>query len=759
MASSTFTDLSRRTRQAFSLAGLTASVLRRSGLKRFPALSVEQRLAMLPARAPVSAPLSIRWNDHHIPFVEAANDRDAAVGLGIVHGHLRLAQMELMRRVALGRVSEVAGTAALELDKLTRLIDFPRATAASLAMMPAATRDWVDGFADGINAAAEARLPPEFDMLGLGFAPWTAEDLFAVSRLCSADYAWRVWRTLNPLREDPEWSRMWGELIGIAAVADEDIPIDAAHLDEALPSAFDRAGSNAFAVAGSRTRSGTPMLACDPHHIIAAPNLWLIAGFRTPELSVWGFMIPALPIFGVGRNQHGAWGGTNLHATSSELVDVAGEALTDRAVTIAAGKSTQPMTVRESVHGPIVSDAQAFNMTTGTVALKWLGHRPSDEFTPFRDLMRAYSWQTFADAVDRYALPGLNMIWADPSGSIGKMIAAHIPERPLETPADLVIGAAEAERQWSRLLTGRELPMVVDPPEGYVVSSNEEPVASPVTISLFYASGHRFQRIGEMLSAGRDFTAADLKAMQQDVFHAGALAVAEKLRIAASDVGLSGPVMEAIATWDGRYAVDSVGALAFELVTEPLVKSLEERAAVRFVSPHWRPFSRLSRLVDGATKADLVAALGIALEAAADPFAKHKTWGALHKVRLSHPLTKLPWLASRLPVIEFPSGGSNDTVMKSMHPITQKPHASNFGANARFVADLAHEDATWAVLLGGQDGWPGSRTMFDMIGAWKRGDQIRLPFSQSALADAFRHTTAVAPVPALSAPPAAPADA
>ncbi|WP_226574887.1 penicillin acylase family protein [Acuticoccus sediminis] len=745
MAASTFQHLGRRTRQAFGLAGLAASVLRRSAVRRFPPLSVDQRLAMLPPRAPVATPLTIRWNDNHIPFVEAGSDRDAAVGLGIVHGHLRLAQMELMRRIALGRVAEIAGQSALELDRLVRLIDFPRATESSLALMPEDTRAWIDGFADGINAAADASLPPEFDTLGVPYEPWTAEHLFAVSRLCSADYAWRVWRTLSPLREDPEWSRMWTDLIGVAAVADEDIPIGADNLEDALPTAFDRAGSNAYALAGSRTASGVPMLACDPHHIITSPNLWLIAGFRTPEITLWGFMIPALPIFGVGRNQHGAWGGTNLHATSSELVDVAGEPLRTRSIAIRAGRKEHEVEARESAFGPIVSDAHAFNIASGTVALHWMGHRPSDEYTPFRNLMRASSWETFAEAIDGYALPGLNMLWADPSGSVGKMIAAHIPQRPLATPDDLVVPPQEAHRQWSRLLTGRELPMIVDPADGYVVSANEAPVDPPVTISLFFAADHRFRRIGEVLAARDDFTADDLKALQLDVMHAPALRIAEMLKIAASDVGLAGPVIEAIAAWDGRYGVDSSGALAFELVAEPLVKALEERSPKRFVSPYWRPFSRLERLVDASPKTDLVVALRGALESAAAPFEAHRTWGNLHKVRLSHPLSKLPWLATRLPTIEFPSGGSNDTAMKSMHPFTQKVHTSNFGANARFVADLSDEDGTWAVLLGGQDGWPGSRTMFDMLGAWRRGEQIRLPFTVDRLAEEFRHVTPVTP--------------
>lgn len=732
-----------RTRQAFGLAGLAASVLRRSLTRRFPPLDVGARLAMLPAAAPVASPLTIRWSDHHVPFVEAGSERDAAVGLGIVHGHLRLAQMELMRRAALGRIAEVAGKAALELDRLLRLIDFPRATAASLDLMPDTTRAWVDGFADGINAAAEASMPPEFEMLGIRPERWTAQHLFAVSRLCSADYAWKVWRTLNPLREDPEWSRMWADLVGVAAVADEDIPIGAGTLEAALPTAFNRAGSNCYALAPSRTATGAAMLACDPHHIITAPNLWLIAGFATPDVRLWGLMIPALPVFGVGRNRHGAWGGTNLHATSSELVDLEGEAIETVPVTIKVAGRTRTVTTRQSRLGPVISDAGAFAMTRSTVALHWLGHRPSDEFTPFCEMMRATDWASFADAVDGYALPGLNMLWAGQDGRIGKMIAAHIPERPLGTPDDLVVSAEAAHQQWSRLLTGRDLPQTVDPACGFVVSSNEAPDDPPVTISLFFAADTRFRRLSDLLSKRDDFTAEDLKALQDDVYLRPAHALAGRLVSAAAAAGIGGPVIEAIAGWDGCYAADSAGALAFELIAEPLIAALEERSLKRFVSPYWRPFSRLELLVDGAAEPDLADALAGAVRSAEAPLAKHRTWGGLHKVRLAHPFAKLPWLSARLPTIEFASGGSNDTVMKSMHPFTQKAHATGFGANARFVADLSGEDETWALLLGGQDGWPGSRTMFDMIGAWRRGEQVRLPFSAEGLEAGFSNVTTI----------------
>ncbi|MEO1103186.1 MAG: penicillin acylase family protein [Pseudomonadota bacterium] len=739
--------LGHQVRQVFGLAGLTGSLFRRTVRRNFPTLTLGERLAALPTNVrTLSGPLTIRWSDQQVPFVDAASLADAATGLGVVHGHLRLAQMELMRRTALGRLSEVAGKPAIELDALLRLVDFPRASTPSLAMMPAQTRAWVDGFAAGINSVVETGpTPPEFEIFGITPEPFTAHDLFAISRLCSADYAWKVWRTLNKLRQEDNWAEIWADLIGVSAVADEDIPFGAEGLEASLPNAFGKDGSNAFAIAGARTKTGKPLLGCDPHHLITTPSLWLVAGFRVPELWVWGLMIPALPIFGVGRNPHGAWGGTNLHATSSELVDVADEPLTTRETTInVGGERPVARSLRQSELGPVVSDAKPFEMPADTVALHWMGHRPSDEFTPFLSLMQARDWTSFGDAVDGYGLPGLNMVWADTSGDIGKMIACRVPRRPLSTPTDLVTSPKDAREQWRHLLSGRELPIVHNPPEGFVISANEEPQGSPVTISLFYAARHRYERIAALIGAREDLSLEDLQAIQADTYLSPAAALAGNLSQRAKRLVPGSQVAAAIAAWDGFYLPNSPGALAFELTAAALVWDLEARAVKRQVSPYWRPFTRLTRLVASAHDDDLDDALTAAIRSAETSFARHQTWGGLHRLRLAHPLAKLPWLTARLPSLDLPTGGTNETVMKSMHPFTKREHATGFAANARFLADLSDPDETFAVVLGGQDGWPGSTTMFDMVGPWRKGDPARLPASQAALEAHFPHVTTLA---------------
>ncbi|MEM6848485.1 MAG: penicillin acylase family protein, partial [Pseudomonadota bacterium] len=600
-----------RSRNALSLAGLAGSVLRRTVGQRFPALSVADRLKMLPTEAPVEdGPLTIRWNANHVPLVEAQSMRDAAVGLGIVHSHLRLTQMEIMRRAATGRLAEVAGKAAVELDAFLRLMDFPRATEASLAMMPGETRAWVDGFAAGINTAARCPPPPEFKIFNVEFEPWTAEDLFAVSRLCSADYTWSVWRSLSRLRQRDEWRDLWRDLVGVAASMDEAAPLNAAGVEAALPTLFSPNGSNALAVSGTRTKSGKPILACDPHLMVGAPSPWLLAGFSVPDQIVWGIMIPALPIFGLGRNRFGAWGGTNLHATSSELVDVADEPLDAVTATIKVkGRRPQRRRLRQSEFGPVISDARPFAMPNETVALHWIGHQPCDGFTAYLNLMTARDCAGFKSAIDGFSQPGLNMLWADAEGCIGKMIGARLPRRPLETPDDIVTTPDRLKAQWEDLLTGEDLPKSFDPPAGYLVSANEAVDDPPTTISHFFSAKTRAHRIGELVAQQDGLTLAHMTALQCDVFDGPALALAKTLAPAASKARPGSAVAAALGRWDGMFHRDSEGALAFQLIAAGIIEGQEKAAGRATVAPGWRPFERLRLAVAGASQESLEAAM------------------------------------------------------------------------------------------------------------------------------------------------------
>ena len=165
-------------------------------------------------KAPLEKPVTIRWDDHQIPFIEANTDHDAATALGIVHAHLRLGQLEVLRRLSHGRLAEMVGAVGIDIDRQLRALDPGRAVPDMLAMMPTASRDWLEAFASGINhqLMRTRRLPPEFAQFALQREPWTTADVLAVGRLMSADVNWLVWLRLLQFRGDPDWPALWCKL-------------------------------------------------------------------------------------------------------------------------------------------------------------------------------------------------------------------------------------------------------------------------------------------------------------------------------------------------------------------------------------------------------------------------------------------------------------------------------------------------------------------------------------------------------------------
>jgi penicillin amidase len=175
-------------------------------------VSLPERLAAFPQKAvPVESWVKVHWNSHQVPFIEAENDRDLAVTLGLVHAHLRLGQMEVLRRVAFGRVSEMVGPVALDLDHTLRLIDLGRAVPEIERQLPKETRDWLSGFVSGINhflLRTDAALPHEFALFGLKREPWTIADILTLGRLFASDLMWLIWLRLLQARRFRGWRQL-----------------------------------------------------------------------------------------------------------------------------------------------------------------------------------------------------------------------------------------------------------------------------------------------------------------------------------------------------------------------------------------------------------------------------------------------------------------------------------------------------------------------------------------------------------------------
>lgn len=723
-------------------------------LKPLPAPStVDDRLKAMPTQGlPLKQPVTIHWDAHQIPYIVAETDDDAAFGLGLVHTHLRLGQMAVYRRIAQGRIAEMGGPLATEIDHGIRILDFGRAVPAMRAMMPQTTEQWLQRYVDGINhyQASAAQLPYEYAALGLKPEPWSVDDVLRFGRLAGTDVTWLVWFNLLQLRQRADWPQIWARLTEQGAMPAPGGEPGSAALGELL-AGISRSGSNSLALAPSRTTTGGAILANDPHLGINLPNTWLIVGLKSPSYHVVGLMIPGLPFFAIGRNPAIAWGGTNLRAAASDLIDVSGlpaSAIRERSETINVRLwPDRQVTIRETPYGPVISDApQLARPDLAPLALRWVGHDGSDEVTAMLMAAKAESFAEFREALAGFAVSGQTMVYADRDGNIGSVIAARVPDRSGPPPKDMVLTPAEAEASWSQVLSAATLPATFNPASGYIASANNRPADAGV--GFFFSPEDRVRRMAEVVEEQGRLDVAALKTLQRDVYVSSSVALRDaivgRIRGFGIDRELTGDerrVFERMAVWDGYYRAESEGAVAFELVRSAFVSDFYAAALGSSDAAAFAGVGQIKTLlladIEAADPKALAAQLRAALAAAAASIGDFPTWGEMHRLQLGHPLRFVPLLGRRFRFADHPIGGTTESLMKTAHGTTAERHAARYGANARHVSDLSDPNGNFFVILGGQDGWLNSSTFLDQVPLWLDGSYVQMPLDLADVARRF----------------------
>ncbi len=723
---------------------------------------VAERLEAFPTRGlPLEGRVTVYWSERQVPFIEAESDGDAAFALGLVHAHLRLGQMATARMLARGRLSEMIGPLGIDIDRGLRTLSYGRAAAEIVRGMDEAALDWVRRFVDGINHYQDgaAELPHDFRVLGLEREPWTVGDVLAIGRLAGTDVNWLVWADLLKLRARDDWPELWARLVkrGKTSFASFDGGARTAAMQRLL-GGTSKSGSNSVVVSGRRSATGGALIANDPHLGIVIPNLWLIAGVKSPSYHAVGLMGPGLPVFAIGRNPHIAWGGTNMRAASSDLYDVGdlpGSEIAERRERIGVRWwFDSEAVVRETGWGPIVTDTPLLaDLDLPPLALKWTGHGASDEIGAMLAVSRARSFPEFRAAFDRFAVPGQNMLFADTGGNIGQVMAVRLPARS-GAPADIFLDRETHDAAWGAVRSGADLPFGLNPERGFLVSANNRPAETDVPVSFFFSPDDRVRRLTALVEREATVDVATLKALQRDVYMASSaklrdlfVARLDALEMTAAADAAGAEAIGRLRDWDGQYRRDSLGAVAFEQFRTGFVSRFY---ALLYGEEHGKSFASMRRgttlLEEDIAAADeetLREALAAGLRVAAEGLNSFAGWGDMHRLGLAHPLSRIPLIGGRYRFAEAGVGGSSETVMKTAHNTTAERHGVTYGSNARHISDMSDPDANWFVLLGGQDGWFNSSTMMDQWALWRSGDYVRVPLTPSEVRATFPHALAL----------------
>ena len=708
-------------------------------------------------------PVTIRFDEFQHAFIEASDERDVPYAMGLVHAHLRLGQMEIFRRAAWGRLAEIAGPVASQVDQALHAFDIPRAVPQMLESLPPQTREWLDRYTEGVNAHLERTGEAPFELRFFGvqtMEPWTSADVLAVGRVISIDVNWiRLLPQMGLLKEAEfadyaERTRVWDDL-GTPSFSPGD-GSGSVSLDALL--GMSRSGSNCWAVSGARSASGSAMLASDPHVGMNLPPLWCMVGYRSPAGAAMGYTVAGVPLVLIGRNERIAWSGTNMLSISTTFYDISDLepdrfTVDRRPIRVRWWFNTESR-IRQTDLGPVITDAPLLRrLGLPPIAMKWRGHDPSDELTAFLRVSKAQTFEQFRAAFETYAVSGQNFLYADADGNIGQVMAVAVDPAAGRVIQDGLIGDPQNPRHiWNGQIGSFDMPFAYNPETGVLISANNTPVRTDPAITLGGNSNDRFDRLADLLQRSAALDLDDMAELQLDVYslasHQAAMAAMRSIESGHLEAW-NLPISRAIRNWDGHYRVGSDGAVAYQRFAALLASGVypgvygDRIASSMLRSGSIHDFIR-EDIERGAINPDVIAG---ALQEAQRGYSPTTTWGDIHRFRIAHPLSNSPIFGREFVYGDRPVSGTGTTVLKSAHSLTGEEHFVTFGANARFLCEPGDIDANRFVLLGGNDGRLGSRNFADQVDTFLEGRSIVVPMSVDGVRRHFSRAVELKPGP------------
>jgi penicillin amidase len=685
---------------------------------------------------PVSQPVTVTRDSRGIPHIQASTLEDAWFTQGYVTAQERLFQMDALRRKAAGELSEVIGPRTLELDRAARTM-LMRPTARRIAQrLDGQQLRAMAAYARGVNTFIEShrgRLPIEFTLLGYDPKPWRVEDSLLAGLQMFADLT-TTWQ------DDLERQRLI------------DSGLDPQIVNLLLPERLGRdlqPGSNNWAVAGSRTVSGKPLLAGDMHLRHTLPATWFMASLKAEGVHVTGFTLPGLPGIIAGHNQHIAWAVTNLGFDVQDLyaerwneARTAGQigAQLYRVTTVresirVKGQKPVELEIQITPRGPVVADQPP-------VSIRWTALDPAAFDYIFLDLNAARDWTQFRAALSRFSGPGQNFAYADVQGNIGYQAAGRLPVRA-GFCGNRVLNGADPRTDWQGFIPFDELPRSFNPPSGILVTANQDPfpVSYPYPVCGEFAGPYRFEQIRARLLASGKLDAAKITSIQMDVytsygkFLAGA-AVAAYNKSKGRDL-IRDEAAKVLTSWDGQ--------MDFRQPAPALAIALHEEIADEVAKAAPTQTAALRRLIGtGARRGPVIQRL-----LTERPDILGQDWDALVARAFTAAVTRLEKRYGSRPAEWFYGQDSkiaiNNLVLGSIpvigqffnigpepqsgHSWTVKQVSAVLGPSQRLVADLANWDQSLAVIPIGQSGHPLSPHYRDQWEDYYYGRQVRLPFN------------------------------
>jgi penicillin G amidase len=745
--------------------------------------------------------VSIARDARGVVRIEARSTPDFCFAHGFAQGQDRLWQLEFYRRAGSGRLSEFAGKDGLQVDRLMRTLGLRRFADEEIDLLPQRDIEILSAYAAGLNAAIESlsALPLEHQLLRIEPEPWTIQDSLVVRKIIALGFSTNMETELfraelvakigaeKAARLEPQYPHGSPLVMdpGVAWSGDAlDLVAQIAEVREAIGWSLEPAGSNNWAVSGERSVTGMPLLAGDPHITTSMPDCWYTIEASTPELELRGASMPGFPGLVIGHSRHLAWSFTNVMADVQDLFvehirdgehgpeyEFQGEwkpVTVHREAIKVRGGEDQQLEVRETHHGPVVNDALGAR-SGEPLALSWTAIKEPVVSGTGIDAGAFRTGQELVEAFRDYTVPSMNLVWADDSGNIGYKLVGRIPIRRGGCP-DLPKPGWTGEYEWDGYVPYDELPEIVNPPGGVLVTANNRiaPDDYPHHITSEYLDGHRAARIEQLLASRDKHSLDDFAQIQLDLHSIPGEQTAHRLARLRPSGQREVRAIERLKSWDHRLDPDTIAGTIYAAFTAHFARAVSEavigdpdyaerwrsRSQLGFtpmVSSPWRFQARLIELWDEADD-ELIGGRSwdeLALESLARALDELEqryggdpsgwTWGRVHGLHFPHPLSegeaRISRVFDRLLSRRMAVGGGQETVCQ----VGFVPHAGDYtgrwAPSYRLLADLGSPERSRWQHMTGQSGHPSSEHYDDLLEDWHAG--LSYEFGQPA-ADTLR---------------------
>ena len=743
--------------------------------------------------------VSVYRDAQGVPHIVAENEKDLYTMAGYLSAQDRLWQMDLLRRVTQGRLSEIFGEELIDTDVILRKLRIPDNAVKLYPKLKDSVRNPLIYFANGVNqyiAMHQDDLPFEFRVLGYKPEAWKPQhSLNLVGFMAwNLEFGYKMEAFLEVLKEKTNRDK-WAELFPDYSTMKTYVypsytykkPVD---IDTVLVAALDKigqltpdifTGSNNWVVAGKKSTTGKPIFSNDMHLGLDIPGIWTRMHLMIPgKLNVTGVVLPGEPYVVAGHNERIAWGMTNVMLDGAdfyvETINPDNKAqykfngqwrdMEVRKEKIYVKGKDKPVekTLYFTHRGPIFSRFDELKFAP--VSLRWIGNEETREIDALYNLSTAENWKDFCQAIRGFQSVSQNIAYADINGNIGIHMTGRLPKR---TAPGFTFFPGDTDRyDWKGFVAFDSLPYEYNPERGYVSSANNKSVdeSYPYYISEWYEVPYRIKRIRQLLTAKEKLSVSDFKDMLNDHYSVQAEEIMPVLlQHLQAEKDWDEPEKQALALlekWNFKYETGNREPLIFEEFLMHLVKNLTADEMGEKMFKIYKDHMLLSKYLlynafqqnnslwaDDVNTAEketfhqmIVKSFKESTAEIKDKYGEIATikWGDTHKLNLKHPLGKvsaIDWAFDLNRTYDAP--GNNNTVNPFAY-INSEAYSSNFGASEKHIFNTADWNQSYSILPTGVSGNPASKYYCNQSEDYVKGKLYRDIFSLNEVKKSAKYT-------------------